>query len=125
MRGRRSSVHISLVLIGSTLAGCGQEAPRLARDHYATLEDCAADWGRPDQCDRVQSSGYPGGMFVFRGPPYPLSAREDARGTALAEAQRAGRSGDPARQGRSIGQALEATTRGGFGASARSYSAGG
>jgi uncharacterized protein YgiB involved in biofilm formation len=125
MRRRRSSVHISLVLIGGALAGCGPEAPRFARDHYATLEDCAADWGRPDQCDRVQSSGYPGGAFVFRGPPYPLNAREEARRAALAEAQRAGRGADPARQGRSIGQALEPTTRGGFGASARSYSAGG
>jgi len=125
MRRRRSSVHISLVLIGSALAGCGQESARLARDHYATLEDCAADWGRPGECDRVQSSGYPGGMFVFRGPPYPFDRRDAARSAALSEAQRAGRSADPARQGRSIGTAIEPTTRGGFGSSARSYSAGG
>lgn len=122
---RRAPNSITLVLIGSAaLAGCSQDPPKMARDHYATLEDCAADWGRPDSCDRVQSSGYPGGAFIFRGPPYAVANRDAARQGAIAEAQRAGRSSmlDPTRQGRAIGSAVEPTARGGFGSRSRAYS---
>lgn len=113
------------MLIGSAvLTACEQPPPSMARDHYATVEDCAADWGRPEYCDRVQSSGYPGAGFIFRGPPYAVGAREPARAEAFGEAQRSGGAAvaDPARQGRSIGKAMEPTVRGGFGAQARSYS---
>lgn len=122
---RRASTHIQLVLIGTAaLAGCSQETPKTARDHYASLEDCAADWGRPDHCDRVQSSGYPAGGYIFRGPAYGIDNRAAARQQAFDEARRSGRPGlvDPARQGRSIGTALEPTARGGFGTRSRSYS---
>jgi hypothetical protein len=72
MSRRRSSTQITLVLIGTvTLAGCSQQSAPAARDHYASLEDCAADWGRPESCERVQSSGYPGGG-LFWGPAYAL-----------------------------------------------------
>ena len=72
---RRSSTQITLVLIGTvTLVGCGQQSTPSARDHYASLEDCAADWGRPESCERVQSSGHPGG-FLFWGPLYAAGAR--------------------------------------------------
>lgn len=121
----RASRNISLVLIGTAaFSGCEQPPPAMARDHYATVEDCAADWGRAESCDRVQSSGYPGGAFIFRGPPYVVGARDSARALAFGEAERRGRSAlvDPSRQGRSIGTALEPTTRGGFGARSRSYS---
>lgn len=125
MTRRRASRNITLVLIGTAaLAGCGQDTPKMARDHYASLDDCAADWGRPEHCDRVQSSGYPGGAYVFRGPAYALADRNGARRQAFDESQRAGRAGlaDPARQGRSIGTAIEPTARGGFGSRARSFS---
>jgi uncharacterized protein YgiB involved in biofilm formation len=125
MTRRRAPNHITLVLIGAAaLAGCSQEAPKMARDHYATLEDCAADWGRPENCDRVQSSGYGAVPFIFRGPAYAMNSRPAARGEAIEEAQRAGRSGlvDPSRQGRAIGSAMEPTARGGFGTRSRSYS---
>lgn len=125
MERRRSSARISLVLIGGALAGCGPQSPPQARDHYATLADCAADWGRPEQCDRVQSSGYPGGAFVFRGPPYPIDARDRVRSSALAEARSRGVPLDSVQQGRSIGSALEPTARGGFGSSARAYASAG
>jgi uncharacterized protein YgiB involved in biofilm formation len=121
----RASRNISLVLIGTAaFSGCEQPPQAMARDHYATVEDCAADWGRAESCDRVQSSGYPGGAFIFRGPPYAVGARDSARTLAFGEAERGGRSAlvDPSRQGRSIGTALEPTTRGGFGARSRSYS---
>jgi uncharacterized protein YgiB involved in biofilm formation len=125
MDRRRASRNITLVLIGTAaLAGCEQPPPKMARDHYASIEDCAADWGRPELCDRVQSSGYPGGGYIFRGPAYGVDDRGLARQEAIDEARRSGRSAlvDPARQGRSIGTAIEPTTRGGFGARSRSYS---
>jgi uncharacterized protein YgiB involved in biofilm formation len=125
MKHRRASSRITLVLIGTAaVAACDQSPPRMARDHYATVEDCAADWGRPEYCDRVQSSGYPAGAFIFRGPAYAAANRGFARQEALDEAQRSGRAGlvDSTRQGRAIGSALEPTTRGGFGARSRSHS---
>jgi uncharacterized protein YgiB involved in biofilm formation len=125
MTRRRAPHRITLVLIGAAaMAGCSQETPKMARDHYAALEDCAADWGRPENCDRVQSSGYGAVPFIFRGPAYALDNRSAARQEAIAEAQRAGRSGlvDPSRQGRAIGSAMEPTVRGGFGTRAPSYS---
>lgn len=121
----RASRNITLVLIGTAaFSGCEQRPPTMARDHYASIEDCAADWGRPERCDRVQSSGYPGGGYIFRGPAYGVDSRGAARQEAIDEAQRTGRSAlvDPTRQGRSIGSALEPTSRGGFGARSRSYS---
>ncbi|HEX5639636.1 MAG TPA: hypothetical protein VFX81_07535 [Burkholderiaceae bacterium] len=128
MKRRRASTRITLVLIGTAaLAACEQPPQKMARDHYATAEDCAADWGRPESCDRVQSSGYPGGAFIFRGPPYAVDARESVRAQALGEAGRGGRPAliDPSRQGRSIGTAIEPTARGGFGARSRAYSSSG
>lgn len=124
MNRRRSSTHITLVLIGTaTLVGCGQQAPA-ARDQYASLEDCAADWGRPERCERVQSSGRPGG-FMFWGPAYAFNARNNA----LNDARRNATPGfaDPSRQGRAIGSSTVTTptSRGGFGSSSRSYSSGG
>jgi uncharacterized protein YgiB involved in biofilm formation len=125
MKRPRSSRRITLVLIGSAaVAACSPDAPKMARDHYASLEDCAADWGRPENCDRVQSSGYPAGAFIFRGPAYAATNRDGARSEAFEDARRLGRAGlvDPARQGRAIGSALEPTARGGFGSRARSSS---
>jgi uncharacterized protein YgiB involved in biofilm formation len=124
-RARRAPSRITLVLIGAAaLSACEQPAPKMARDHYASLEDCAADWGRPEHCDRVQSSGYPGAAYIFRGPPYAVANRDGARQQAFEEARRQGRAGlaDPSRQGRALGSAIEPTTRGGFGARARSFS---
>lgn len=119
---RRSSTQITLVLIGTaTLVGCGQQSTPATRDHYASLEDCAADWGRPESCERVQSSGHPG--FMFWGPLYAAGARNNA----LNDARRSANPNfvDPARQGRAIGSSTAPTSRGGFGSSSRSYTSGG
>ena len=114
---RRSGVAALLgpALIAAGLSGCSEEPAPLVRDHYATLEDCAADWGRPGNCDRVQSSGYSGGMVVFRGPAYPQNARESARRDAMAADDRSGSAGllDSPRQGRSIGTVREPVARDG------------
>ena len=70
MDRRRSPTHITLVLIGAvTLAACSEQPAQGVRDQYASAEDCAADWGRPDNCEPVRSSGVPGG-FLFWGPLY-------------------------------------------------------
>jgi uncharacterized protein YgiB involved in biofilm formation len=120
---RRSSTQITLVLIGTvTLVGCSEQTTSTARDHYASLEDCAADWGRPERCERVQGSGYPGG-FLFWGPPYAFNARTNA----LNEARRSANPNfvDSSRQGHAIGSSTLPTSRGGFGSSSRSYTSGG
>lgn len=126
--GRRASKQITLVLIGTAaLASCSQQPVTNTRDQYASLEDCAADWGRPEHCEPVRSSGVPGG-FLFWGLPYAAGLRETARSNARSDARRAGSAFiDPSRQGRAIGKATVPgpTTRGGFGSSSRSYSAGG
>ena len=122
MGRRRSSTQITLVLIGTvTLAGCGQQSAPAARDHYASLEDCAADWGRPESCERVCSPAIRAGFFW--GPAYALGARNNA----LNDARRRGNPNfvDPARQGRAIGSSTLPTSRGGFGSSSRSYTSGG
>jgi len=115
MSRSRVTCLVGLALIAAGLSGCSEEPGPLVRDHYATLEDCAADWGRPGNCDRVQSSGYSGGMVVFRGPAYPQNARESARRDAVAADNRSGGTGslDSPRQGRSIGTARERTARDG------------
>ena len=123
MPGRRSSASITLVLIGTvTLVGCSEQSTPSTRDQYASMEDCAADWGRPESCERVQSSGYPGG-FLFWGPLYAANARNNA----LNDARRSANPNfvDPARQGRAIGSSTAPTSRGGFGSSSRSYTSGG
>ena len=127
MKTRRSSRQITLVLIGTAaLASCSQQPTTSTRDQYASLEDCAADWGRPEHCEPVRSSSVPGG-FLFWGLPYAAGLRDSARANALNEARRAGSAFDPSRQGRAIGKATVPgpTARGGFGSSSRSYSAGG
>lgn len=132
--GRRASKQITLVLIGTAaLASCSQQPVTNTRDQYASLEDCAADWGRPEHCEPVRSSGVPGG-FLFWGLPYAAGLRETARSNALNDARGSAGAGgaggaavDPSRQGRAIGKATvpAPTARGGFGSSSRSYSAGG
>jgi len=128
MTRRRASQRITLVLIGAAaLAACSEQPAQGVRDQYASAEDCAADWGRPENCEPVRSSGVPGGL-LFWGPLYAAGLRDRARGDALMQAQRSGTAlADPARQGRAIGKATMPgpTARGGFGSSSRSYSAGG
>lgn len=114
MRRSAAGGLLGLALIAG-LAGCSEEPGPLVRDHYATLEDCAADWGRPGNCDRVYSSGYSGGMVVFRGPAYPQNARESARREAVAAGDRSAGAGslDSPRSGRSIGTVREPEARDG------------
>lgn len=106
---------LGIALVAAGLSGCSEQPGPLVRDHYATLEDCAADWGRPGNCDRVLSSGYAGGKVVFRGPAYPQNARESARRDVGATDARSEGVGPPdaTRPGRSIGTVREPVARDG------------
>ena len=108
-RVRRSSGHVTLVLIGAatlaaTLSGCAKEDIR--RDVYASKQDCLADWGnKPTDCepayDRRTGSA---ATTHYYGRPYAYS----------------GASSSPSRSGKTIGSAT--TSRGGFGSSGHSVS---
>jgi uncharacterized protein YgiB involved in biofilm formation len=88
IRARKSSLRITLVLIGAAaLSGC-DEAPDAGpqysrRDVYASLEDCQKDWGRPEQCDPVPGSASGAGGHTglrYYGPWYgDTSARSGPR----------------------------------------------
>ena len=124
---RRSSARITLVLIGSAAMARDLDSriTELVSDHYASREECAADWGAPEYCERVNVTGASssGGHVYFRGPTYypgsrdrlQQQIREGMGQRGLAPSDRAvARSTLPA-----------ATSRGGFGTSARSFSSGG
>lgn len=121
-------VILSLLTVGSvmTVSSCqpdrrGMDTAGEAqkRNLYQSKEACVADYSE-EACEAYQSgdgSGS-GGVFFFRGPPYPASWRN------------AGYAFDPARNG--PGRAALAspdgvvahptqTMRGGFGATGRSY----
>lgn len=78
MRSRKSSLSITLVLIGTAaLSGCGNDRDQntrvMRRDVYSSLEDCRADWGRADDCETAsnfssRSSSTGGGSYY--GPRY-------------------------------------------------------
>ena len=111
MRARRSTVTLTLVLIGAAaLHGCGRDEEETAtRDVYRTRADCQRDWGDdPRKCER-QSSGTHSGFWY--GPSYGTGS-STSYGSTL-----------PARKGSSaIGSTV---TRGGFGASASAHSSSG
>jgi len=108
---RKSSGHVTLVLIGvAALGGCGG-GDDARRDVYATREDCLADWGnKPEDCtvatdQRHRSRGY------YYGPSY---THHSSTGGSTWSGSRTSSSG------RSIGSSSSGASRGGFGASGRS-----
>lgn len=109
LRARKSSLRVSLVLIGAVaLSACSDRTEQ--RDLYTSLEDCAKDWGRPAQCERAAAgaaSSSPGRTGIWYGPHYSVDT--DSRGNPR-----------PSRH------AVGAThvTRGGFGSSSAFHSSG-
>ena len=106
-RMRKSSSHMTLVLIGAALtgglSGCSRDEVR--RDVYASKADCLADWGNtPADCtpayDRPTGNG---ATTHYYGRPYSYSG--SSSGT---------------RSGKSIGSST--VSRGGFGFSGHSSS---
>jgi uncharacterized protein YgiB involved in biofilm formation len=107
-RIRKSSSHVTLVLIGAAaltagLSGCSKDEVR--RDVYASKADCLADWGNtPTDCEPAydRPTGH-GGTTHYYGRPYTYSGAT---------------SSSPSRSGKTIGSST--TSRGGFGSSGRS-----
>ena len=112
MRSRRSTVTLTLVLIGAaTLSACGDKPETATRDVYRNQIDCKRDWGDDDRkCERVSSGAHSG---YYYGPSYGHSTSSTTTGTTLAP--------------RSGSSAISSTTvsRGGFGSSASLHSSGG
>jgi len=108
MRKRRSSLRITLVLVGTAALSACDEGPRYVnRDMYASAEDCRKDWGRPDACQEATLGGHGTGTQPIRtwyGPSY-------------------GSDSGTARGSRAIG--VSSVSRGGFGSSAGFHSSGG
>jgi len=108
-RTRKSSGHVTLVLIGAAaltagLAGCSKEEIR--RDVYASKADCLADWGNtPKDCEPAydRPTGNPNTTHYY-GRPYSFS----------------GSSSSPSHSSRTIGSST--VSRGGFGSSGHSAS---
>lgn len=107
-RIRKSSSHVTLVLIGAAaltagLSGCSKDEVR--RDVYASKADCLADWGNtPTDCEPAydRPTGH-GGTTHYYGRPYTYSGSSSM---------------SPSRSGKTIGSST--TSRGGFGSSGRS-----
>jgi hypothetical protein len=126
---------VTLVLIGAAaLQACGSApdpAPPRAQDTYLSLEECAADWGRPEYCERQDLTTNAGRSTYYHGPSYYVPYRDAAQAEARDEARRSGAGiGGGAPSNRSIGRTTlsapaSGTSRGGFGSSARMFSGGG
>lgn len=134
IRRRRASARIALVLVGvgGVLVGCSpQGSSDRVRDRYASLEDCAADWGRPEACEAEGNAspaaqGAGGRSHLFLGPSYFAGGRRDAQRTSWDEARQLGRTTSPgSATDRSIARVPSATQRGGFGSTGARLSAGG
>ena len=72
---RKRSAAITLVLAGSTLAGCS--GPVEQRDAYASLNDCVKDWQNSSQCSPVSDGRYSSNYYY--GPPYYGASLTDGR----------------------------------------------
>lgn len=132
---RRASARVTLVLIGAAaLSGCGSEPDpaQRAQDTYMSLDECAADWGRPDYCERQQITTGAGSSTYYHGPIYFPGNRDSAQYEAREAARRTGAQiASDAPSNRSIGRTTlgapsssGTTSRGGFGSSSRSFSSG-
>ena len=109
-RERKSSLRVSLVLIGvAAVSACGEDDHR--RDVYASREDCLADWAnRPQDCTPATEPRHASSHYWY-GPVYA-----DRSSSAGADWM------SNARGARSIASSKAGVARGGFGSSARGAS---
>ena len=94
---RKRSAAITLVLAGSTLAGCS--GPAEQRDADASLNDCVKDWQSSAQCQPVKDGRYSSSYYY--GPPYYGASLTDGRPRPSANAMDAVRVGSTASSSRS------------------------
>jgi uncharacterized protein YgiB involved in biofilm formation len=120
-RPRRASARITLVLIGSAAAaGCAPSDPPQMRDHYASAEECAVDWGAPEYCERSEDTSRGGGYYFWRGPTYIRGTRDQLQQNIRGFAGKPGMA--PTDRSIARSSAPAATSRGGFGSSSRGFS---
>ncbi len=121
---RKSSSHISLVLIGAaalsgTLAGCSKQEPKqepkqeMRRDVYASKQDCLADWGQtPQDCEPAHDRPTGNGANThYYGRSYPHYGGSSGTSSPL-----------PSRSGSGKAIGSSSVSRGGFGSSGHSSS---
>lgn len=140
---RKRSAAITLVLVGSAaLSGCGE--PEAQRDVYSKLDDCAKDWGNPQQCESVKDARHSSSHFY--GPAYYGTSFSSGRPRPSPNALEATRVGGGAMQmarartgeayrsravaqssgpSSSTGTGSSSVSRSGFGASGHAASSGG
>lgn len=126
MRSRRSTVTITLVLIGAAaLQGCGAEEEETAtRDVYRSRADCQRDWGADDKKCEPATSGQHSGMFY--GPLlYGLGSSMAGRGASLTPRPGTNAIASTQMSAPRSGSGSSGTSRSGFGSSASSHSSGG
>lgn len=121
---RRRSQAVSLVLLGSFMAGCGPSDPDFdsmdkTRNFYTDRYECIRDWDNELYCEVDSSGGYYGPYYVvYSGRTYYF----DRRGSSYKES--------PKLSGRTpSGSAIKVpaasapkAARGGFGSSSRGFS---
>ena len=115
-RKRKRSLRLTLVLISAaTLSGCGglENDPAVSRDVYASLEDCRADWGNPEDCEEIDEKRSATGSRAFYGPRY--SSRTGSYGGYSSTSRPGSRSKGTLSGSRSA-------SRGGFGRSSSRHS---
>lgn len=127
-QGRKRSTTISLVLAGSaSLAGCG--SPVEQQDAYANLNDCLKDWNDAALCEPVRDGQYATGYHygpAYYGPSgWSLFGAPRLQGSPNAMVTRTLPAGSVATSPRSQLASRMGVSRGGFGASAASFSSGG
>jgi hypothetical protein len=133
---RKRSAAITLVLAGSTLAGCS--GPVEQRDAYASLDACVKDWQSPAKCQPVKDGRYSSSYFY--GPSYFGPSLTDGRPKPSANAMdavRVGSTGSSSSSSRSSfssgsssssssthtsGSSSSGTSHGGFGSTGHSSS---
>ncbi len=139
MRRRKSSLSITLVLIGTAaLSGCGNDRDQntrvMRRDVYSSLEDCRADWGRADDCEtasNVSPRSSATGVGSHYGPRYywaDSSGRYDnstprpgSRATSVATIGGTSSSGHASGLHGSGSRSSSSVSRGGFGSSSSAH----
>lgn len=138
---RKRSAAITLVLAGSTLAGCS--GPVEQRDAYASLNDCVKDWQNPAQCQPVKDGRYSSSYFYgpsYFGPsltdgrPRPSPNAMDAVRLASASSSSpsssrswfsSGSSSSSSSSGSHTSSSSSSSSRGGFGSTGHSFSSSG